>query len=105
MGNGDPTSHERSKQSWRSCYHGLARVLVQVTTNAASSGRARQAEIDLDSDAVWTGLGGADGSIVVEARVEGMLPARATIAVSADEATHGVMAVAARSVHADLVVE
>ena len=37
VGNGNPMCHEPNKASWRSAYHGLARAIVQVTHNAASS--------------------------------------------------------------------
>ena len=41
VGNGDPFCHEPNKASWRSAYHGLARVVVQVTENAAASSHER----------------------------------------------------------------
>ena len=31
VGSGDPSCHEPNQVPWRSAYHGLARVIVQVT--------------------------------------------------------------------------
>ena len=43
VGNGDPFCHEpKNKALWRSAHHGLARVFVQVTENAASSSHERK---------------------------------------------------------------
>jgi hypothetical protein len=100
VGNGNPTSHERNKASWRSAYHGLVRVVVQTTVNAIAS--PRQHDIDIEvRDAIYSDANNftAGTSIVVEARVEGMRPARATIKVSQDQANDSVLAVAARNVH------
>ena len=39
VGNGDPSCHEPNQAHWRSAYHGLARVIVQVTEDHASKYR------------------------------------------------------------------
>ena len=109
VGNGNPVSHERNKATWRSTYHGLARVIIQTTINAASTDRARLAEIDVDGGVrtrIVTGgqdsLAASAEDIVVQAEVSGFEPVRASIPVSVDAAAHGVNAVAARSVSIDL---
>ena len=50
VGNGDPSCHEPNKASWRSAYYGLARAIVQVTQNAASSLHHRKCLIQIDRD-------------------------------------------------------
>ena len=50
VGNGNPFCHEPNKASWRSAYHGLARVVVQVTENAASSSHERRRMRQIDRD-------------------------------------------------------
>ena len=50
VGNGDPTNHEPNQAPWRSAFHGLARGLVQVTTDAASSLVHRRAMSEIDTD-------------------------------------------------------
>ena len=48
VGNGDPFCYEPNKASWRSAYHGLARVVIWVIQNVAmcSHERRRLREID-----------------------------------------------------------
>uniref|UniRef100_A0A6B2KZM7 Ricin B lectin domain-containing protein n=1 Tax=Arcella intermedia TaxID=1963864 RepID=A0A6B2KZM7_9EUKA len=53
VGNGDPSSHERDKASWRSAFNGLARVIVQASNQP--------------------------GVIQVSASSPGLLPGKATI--------------------------
>ncbi len=102
--NGDVQNHEPNLAPWHSSYHGLVRGIVQVTQNAASAPwhRARLAEIDVEGEAgptelIVNGVLGAT-EIVVEASSPGLRSGRATIALSTDEATDGVLAVAAASV-------
>lgn len=102
--NGDVQNHEPNLATWHSAYHGLVRGIVRVTQNAASPPwhRSRLAEIDLDGHAGPTELiasGVLDAtSIVVQASSPGLIAGRATIVLSTDESTDGVLAVAAASV-------
>lgn len=103
VGNGNPSCHEPNKAAWRSAYHGLARAVVQVTVNAASSDseRRRLQQIDAESGQTTTifppGQDFTDTSIVVEASAENLVPGRVSIPVSSDAAIHSVLAVAKKS--------
>ena len=108
VGNGDPSSHEHNKRSWRTTYHGLARVLVQVSADGASPDRLRRATIDVQGRGARTRTlsqaeAAAAGDIVVEASAPGFAPTTATIKVSTDSAKHGVLAVAARSQQSTII--
>ncbi len=104
VGNGDPSCHEPNQVPWRSAYHGLARAIVQVTQDHSSSSLRRKRLMQIDCD------GGirthvllpedttADDAIVVEASVDGLGTSTVSIPVTSDEYTHGVLAVAKRSV-------
>ena len=48
VGNGNPQCHEPNHATWRSAYHGLARVIVQVTEDHVTSNRHRNIQIDSD---------------------------------------------------------
>ena len=50
VGNGNPACHEANQVSWRSAYHGLARVIVQVTENHATLPEHQQRLIQIDRD-------------------------------------------------------
>ena len=105
VGNGNPMCHEPNKASWRSAYHGLARVIVQVTQNAVLSPlhRRRMMQIDRDGD-VRTYIvppkdtSPRDDAIVVQASVEGLGSSTVSILVSTDVDNDGVLAVAKKSV-------
>ena len=45
VGNGDPFCYEPNKISWRSAYHELARLIVQVSENAATSPLERRQKL------------------------------------------------------------
>jgi hypothetical protein len=105
VGNGDPACHEPNKASWRSAYHGLARAIVQVTCNAASSLHHRKRLIQIDRDGgIRTHIvppgdtSPRDDAIVVEASAKGLGSSTVSIPVSTDASSHGVLAVAKMSV-------
>ena len=113
VGNGDPTSHERNKATWRTTHPGLARAVVQVSDNAATPDRARQAQIDLEGGirtSVHLADGGSGGGvgggtpIVVRATAAGFATVEITIPTSTT-LIDGVMAVASRSVNVDLSID
>ena len=104
VGNGDPSCHEPNQVSWRSAYHGLARAIVQVTQDDASSSLHRKRLMQIDRDGgIRThvvppqGTSTADDAIVVEVSVDGLGTSSVSIPVTSDEYTHGVLAVAKRS--------
>ena len=104
VGNGDPFCHEPNKVSWRSAYHGLVRVVVQVTENAASSPleRRRMIQIDRDGGSRTTIIHPEDTtprapSIVVKAFVEGLESSMVTIPTSTNLETNGVLSTAKMS--------
>ena len=102
-GNGNPACHDPNHATWRNAYHGLARAIVQVTEDHATSPlhRRRLREIDREGG-IRTRIvapeerGVRDDSIVVQASVEGLGSATVSIPVTTDIATHGVLAVANR---------
>lgn len=101
VGNGDPSSHDPNKVSWRLSYHGLVRAVVQTTIDATTPRRDLLRVIDLESEmhipAMYesTAVEHAKASgIVVEATAPGFEPSRITIPVSDDPSTEGVVAVA-----------
>ena len=111
VGNGNPVSHENNKATRRSAYHGLARVIIQTTVNAATPHRAaRLQEMDVEGGRRTQVL--TDGhpqlralrEIVVRATVAGFAPAHVSIPVSANSAKHGVNAVASRSANVPLEI-
>ena len=103
VGNGDPSCHEPNQVPWRSAYHGLARAIVQVTEDRASSAlhRMRLMHIDRDGGIRTRIIHPQDTSlvdaIVVEASVEGLETSSVSIPVTSDESTHGMLAVVKRS--------
>ena len=108
VGNGDPACHEPSHAPWRSAYHGLARVIVRASLDAAGSAadRALEAQVNVEagqgagarSSAVFQGdAAGAPTSFTVTASAPGLAPASATVQLSVDPAD-SVMQVAAASV-------
>jgi hypothetical protein len=110
--NGDVQNHEPNLADWHSAYHGMARGVIRVTQNAASAPwhRSRLAQIDVEHEAGPTELiaPGAQmeaTEIVVEASSPGLASGRATIVLSTDAATDGVLAVAAASVTDPLHIE
>ena len=104
VGNGDPSCHEYNQVSSRSAYHGLSRVVVQVTEDSASSPLHRKRMIQIDRDGgIRTRVVSPDGasdanSIVVQVSVDDLGSTTVTIPVTSDESTHGVMAVARKSI-------
>ena len=102
VGNGDPICHEPNKVTWRSAFHGLARAIIQVTEDHASSPRHRDRMKQIDSDGGRrTFVLGSDQipeplvDIVVQASVEGLGSAKVSIPVVSD-AQFGVLEVAKR---------
>ena len=104
VGNGNPSCHEPSQVSWRSAYHGLARVIVQTTENSASPLRHRKRLIQIDRDGgIRTRIVPPEDrspradAIIVEASVKGLESVRASIPVSSDASVHGVLSAAKMS--------
>ena len=102
VGNGDPACHEPNKATWRSAYHGLARVIVQVTKDQASKPLHRKRLLQIDSEGgvrttiVPPGVEEPLEDIIVEASVEGLGSSQVTIPVSTDADKDGVLSVAER---------
>ena len=101
VGNGNPSCHEPNKVPWRSAYHGLARVIVQVTMDASTHPlhRHRLRQIDRDGGILTHIVPPevkyfADQPIVVEASVDGLGSAQVSIPVTADAGKHSVLSVA-----------
>ena len=106
VGNGNPACHDPNNATWRNAYHGLARAIVQVTQDQATSPLHRQRLIEIDRDGgIHTYIlppekssdaESSDDSIVVQAAVEGLGSATVSIPVTTDIAAHSVLAVANR---------
>ncbi|XP_062504714.1 beta-galactosidase BoGH2A-like [Corticium candelabrum] len=103
VGNGDPSCHEPNKATWRSAYHGLARVIVQTSVNHAASPfhRHRLTQIDAEGNIltriVPPGLSQPPPPlIVVQATVEGLGSADIRIMVTVDADNHSVLSTAER---------
>ena len=101
VGNGDPSCHEPNQVPWRSAYHGLARAIIQVTEDRATSAQHRHRLLQIDKDGggrtriVPSGYSKtAAEEIVVEASVAGLGSSRVSIPVSDDAETHSVLSVA-----------
>jgi hypothetical protein len=101
VGNGNPQCHEPNQASWRSAYHGLARVIVQVTEDHSTPSSHRQRLIQIDRDGskrtyIQDPLQPVEApdAIVVQASVEGVGSSTVTIPVTTDGTTHNVLSVA-----------
>lgn len=102
---GDPRAAEQpSTAPWRAAYHGLARAVVAVTHDAATSAwhRARLLHIDVDAGARTTiadpHLPGAAAAaaITVSATAPGLAAAAVSIPLSTDAARDSVLSAAER---------
>ena len=105
VGNGNPTCHEPNQVPWRSAYHGLARAIVQVTEDHATSAEHRRRLLQIDRDGgVRTRIIPPEASIspdieiVVEASVAGLGSSRVSIPVSDDAESHSVLSSARKSI-------
>ena len=104
VGNGDPSCHEYNQAPSRSAYHGLSRVIIQVSEDSASSSLDRKRMMQIDRDGgIRTRIVSPDEtskvkSIVVQVSVDGLQSTTVSIPVTSDESTHGVMAVAKTSI-------
>ena len=105
VGNGDPSCHEPNQADWRSAYHGLARVIVQVTEDHTSKYRDRMIQIDrdggkctriFDSNTVAPDLDG----IVVQVSAFGVGSSTVTIPVTTDADNYNILTVAKNSLKA-----
>ena len=103
VGNGNPACHDPNHANWRNAYHGLARAIVQVTEDHATSPLHRKRLIEIDREGgIRTRIispderGASDDSIVVQASVEGLGSATVSIPVTTDIVTQSVLAVANR---------
>ena len=104
VGNGDPQCHESNTASWRSTYHGLARVVIKVTEHHTTTVREHKRFMQVDAEGnQLTKIHGPgmrahlDDGIVVEAStmINGKsMTESITIPVSADFEKHGVRTVA-----------
>ncbi len=108
VGNGDPTNHQPNTVTWRDAFHGLARGLVQVTANAASSDRDTLLEVDTDrnlqnSIVIPSHVAPTTAPIVVQVSSPGLESGTVEIPVSANLEADGVLAVASRSVEVAVV--
>ena len=107
VGNGDPSCHEYNQISLRSAYHGLSRVVIQVTEDSTSPSlhRKRVMQIDRDGGIRTRILSPGDtsdaDSIVVQVSVDGLGSSIVSVPVTTDDNTHGVLAVAKRSIKKD----
>lgn len=111
VGNGDPADHTPAHASWKPCYHGLARAIVQTTLKATGDHHTRalealvnpEAGIGALSSTIYTGSNrlGAQAEVAtnftVRAFAEGLAPGSLTIQLSTDE-TDSVLSVATASV-------
>ena len=103
VGNGNPACHDPNHANWRNAYHGLARAIVQVTEDRATSPHHRRRLIEIDREGgIRTRIispeerGASDDSIVVQASVEGLGSATVSIPVTTDIETQSVLAIANR---------
>ena len=108
VGNGDPSCHEPNHVPWRSAYHGLARAIIQVTEDNATSVEHRRRLLQIDREGgVRTRIIPPEASIkaskeiVVEASVAGLGSSSVSIPVSSDAATDSVLSVARKSLTPD----
>ena len=112
VGNGDPMCKEPHQASWRSAYSGLARAVIKVTEDAASSAatRALIRAIDVESGrstvaVLDPALPLPDTPITVRASAPGLGSATIAIAVSADAALDGILATAKASLRVPISLE
>ena len=105
VGNGNPMCHEPNKATWRSAYHGLARVIVQTTMNVASPPLHRKRLIQIDRHGgILTRIAPPEeaspmaDAIVVQASVDGVGSSTVSIPVSSNLEEDGVLAVARKSI-------
>jgi len=115
VGNGDPDCKEPHQVRWRSAYNGLARGIIKVTEDSASSAttRALMLEIDAESGQSTVKVTDPTGSpavtrsipIVVRASAPGLSSDTISIAVSADNEADGILAVAKSSLLVPISLE
>ena len=102
VGNGDPSCHEPNQADWRSAYHGLARVIVQVTEDHTSKYRDRMIQIDRDGGKRTrifdsnTEAPDLDG-IIVQVSASGVGSSTVTIPVTTDADNYNILTVAKNS--------
>lgn len=105
VGNGDPACHEPHQATWRSSYNALARAIIKVSVDAASSAEARTLMRQIDRDSSHGPVLVVDPAaryvaapIVVKASAPGLASGITTIQVSVDASTDGVLATASANV-------
>ena len=104
VGNGNPSCQEFNQVPHRSAYHGLARAVVQVTEDSASSPIHRKLMMQIDQDGgyrtriVPPGETSYADAIVVEVTADGLESSTISIPVTSDDNNHGVLASAKRSI-------
>ena len=85
VGNGNQSSHQHNQGNEILTYGGLARAVIQVTTDCVSSGRTAAMSADKEQGPVTFAADcTAVTDIVVEATAPGFTPARITIPTSGD---------------------
>jgi hypothetical protein len=113
--NGDGKSHEPQIATTRHAYHGLARVVVKVTADAASASAndldLLATEIEVEASTAKAGsvtignnpkLTRMHTDLIVTATSPGLVPGRVTIPVSTDAGVDSVLAVAGASTRLEL---
>lgn len=105
VGNGNPACHEPNQVSWKSAYHGLTWVIVQVTENHPTLPEHRQSLIQIDRDGgIHTHIqdprikpANFADDIVVEVSAPGVGSSTVIIPVSTDYDLHDVVKIAKKS--------
>ena len=104
VGNGDPACKQPHQSRWRSAYNGLARAIIKVTEDAASSAATRALMLAVDIDSGRSTVHIADPKspvaptpITVRASAPGLASSTVVIDVSVDASVDGVLNTAATS--------
>ena len=113
VGNGDPACRQPHQVAWRSAYNGLARAIIKVTEDAASSAVTRALLLEIDVETGRSTVTVADPKspgvaltpITVRASVPGLSSGSITIEVSANADADGVLATARTSLRVPISLE
>ena len=112
VGNGDPMCKEPHQAPWRSAYSGLARAVIKVTQDAASSAATRALIREIDAESGLSTVAVLDPAqpfdakpITVRASAPGLGSATIEVAVSTDTAMDGILAAAKSSLRVPVSLE
>ena len=112
VGNGDPMCKEPHQAPWRSAYSGLARAVIKVTQDAASSAATRALIREIDAESGLSTVAVLDPAqpfdatpITVRASAPGLGSATIEVAVSPDTAMDGILAAAKSSLRVPISLE